>query len=224
VTNSILERFAHLLAIPRLLPTRRIVTRSGARVRGIFPSYRFGKGLHWEADLERRLLYRLEASQRVTEACTQPLTVSIPCDGRQFRVHAGCPHRRSLGCIGLCRVQAAGGAQGPDASRSPGSHRPAPPRSRRALYRGHGRQSRRSHRRAELLAARHRSLRQDYCAGAASKPSRDRNQPARSLWRTAVIAWHSWRAQCARAWAALRRHPPATRLQSAADIAARGER
>lgn len=223
MTTSILECFAHLLHISRLLPTRRIVTRGGARVRGIVPSKRFAKEMHWEADLERRLLYRLEGSQRVTDAYTQPLTVSIPSVGGQFRLHAGCPRRRQFGTAGLCRMQATHRVAKPAASRAPGSHRPTPQIRRHPVHRRDGSQPQRPRCRAELLAARHRSLRQGQRASPASKPSPHRRASARLLRRAGVLARHTWCALCARARSTLFRHTPAAGSNSAADVAARGE-
>ncbi len=56
---------------------RRLVTRGGRRVRGIFPSKKFNRRMHWESSLERDLIHRLEASWLVIDACTQPTTINI---------------------------------------------------------------------------------------------------------------------------------------------------
>lgn len=104
--TTLLSDFARLLDHDPSRRPRRVVTRGGIRVRGIFPSQRFQKALHWESDLERRLIYRLEASWRVQDVCTQPLTVSIPCvDGSRFRLHTGRSHERRTRVHRLYRVQ-----------------------------------------------------------------------------------------------------------------------
>lgn len=88
MTTSLLERFTLLVNQDPLFRPRRIVTRSGVRVRGIFPSTRFNRTLHWESTLERDLIYRLESSWLLSDACTQPTTVSVPStDGTRFQLH-----------------------------------------------------------------------------------------------------------------------------------------
>lgn len=57
---------------------RNIVTRSGARVRGIYFSARFRRGLKWESRLERRLIKACDVSWLVRDALTQPITWTIP--------------------------------------------------------------------------------------------------------------------------------------------------
>lgn len=84
MTTSLLERFALLVNQDPLFRPRRIVTRSGVRVRGIFPSVRFNRTLHWESALERDLIYRLESSWLVSDACTQPTTVRVPSADGDF--------------------------------------------------------------------------------------------------------------------------------------------
>lgn len=91
MTTSLLEKFARLVNQDPLFRPRRIVTRSGVRVRGIFPSVRFNRTLHWESALERDLIYRLESSWLLSDACTQPTTVSVPsADGARFQLHTRC--------------------------------------------------------------------------------------------------------------------------------------
>ncbi len=55
-----------------LMPARRIVTGSGARVRGIYPSHRYGHPIHWEAPTERDLLHVLEFSRLTSNVIHQP--------------------------------------------------------------------------------------------------------------------------------------------------------
>lgn len=92
MTSSIVTKLAYLLDLDPNLRPRRIVTRSGVRVRGIFPSRRFNREMHWESALERELINRLEASWRIADAATQPITMpitSLAADGHQFRLHPG---------------------------------------------------------------------------------------------------------------------------------------
>ena len=62
---------------PRHRP-RRVVTRSGWRVRGITPSLRFRTSLKWESDIEHRLIYRLLTSWLIKDACTQAVRLQFP--------------------------------------------------------------------------------------------------------------------------------------------------
>jgi hypothetical protein len=110
MTSSIVKKLAYLLDLNPDLRPRRIVTRSGVRVRGIFPSRRFDCEMHWEASLERELINRLEASWRIADAATQPITMPIPsltADGHQFRLHPG------LGTSGCERMLGLRGMQTP---------------------------------------------------------------------------------------------------------------
>lgn len=85
MTTSLAAQLALLTGQDPAFRTRRLVTRSGRRVRGIFPSKRFNRGMHWESSLERELNYRLEASWLVADACTQPTTINIRhLDGKNF--------------------------------------------------------------------------------------------------------------------------------------------
>lgn len=224
MTTSILDQFAHLLDIPRLVRPRRVVTRSGARVRGIFPSRRFGKEMHWEASLERRLLYRLEASLRVCDACTQPLTVSIPSfDGGPFRVHAGCDRLRSVGNAGLCRVQALGRAAESETASASGSHRPTPEVRGHSIHRRDRRQPQRPRCRAELLAARHCPFRQGHRHDTAADARRHRGAAAHVLRAIANMGRNAWSALCARTRSALFRYSSAVGRRRPVDVGTRGE-
>lgn len=94
MTTSLAQRLAAQLEQTIQYQPRRIVTRSGARVRGTFPSHHFARPMHWESPLERQLIYRLEASWIAVDAATQPVTLKIPElfgeDGECFRLHPGC--------------------------------------------------------------------------------------------------------------------------------------
>lgn len=57
---------------------RRLITRSGSRVRGAYPSIRFPWELSWETPEERRLIRVAELSQAVLELHTQHVTLNIP--------------------------------------------------------------------------------------------------------------------------------------------------
>jgi len=82
--TSLAEKLAHKLGQP-LVSSRRIVTGSGARVRGIFPSHRFRREMPWESPLERLLVYRLEASWLVQDAVMQPARLAlVGLDGESF--------------------------------------------------------------------------------------------------------------------------------------------
>ena len=108
VIPNLTTRLIKLIGQPLLPPPRRIVTRSGLRVRGIFPSRRFDRAMHWESSIERDLIYRLEASWLVVDAVTQPLTIQIPSgmlDGQRFRLHTGCCVSNSLWPTDLHRMQ-----------------------------------------------------------------------------------------------------------------------
>lgn len=120
MTASLADRFAILVGQDPHFRPRRLVTRSGLRVRGIFPSHRFSREMPWESSLERELVYRLEASWLVQDACTQPTTMSVPSlDGGRFRLHPGCAGRGQARPARLHRVQArpaAGKCRAPSAA------------------------------------------------------------------------------------------------------------
>ncbi len=63
---------------------RRIVTRSGARVRGFHPSLRHQKSLSWETVDERALIKAMDASGATTELASQVMTLEITGDGSTF--------------------------------------------------------------------------------------------------------------------------------------------
>ncbi len=141
MTTSLMERFALLVGRDPLFRPRRIVTRSGARVRGIFPSHRFSRALHWESALERALIYRLECSWLVVDACTQPTTVSVPsADGTRFRLHT---RRACPGCHRATHLHRVQTTASPFEFRTPCSvdrHQKLPPPARGAFCdrdRGH---------------------------------------------------------------------------------------
>lgn len=109
MTSSIVEKLAYTLDLNPNVPPRRIVTRSGVRVRGIFPSRRFDREMHWEAPLEREVINRLEASWWTADAATQPITMLIPsltADGHHFRVHPRLCASRRARTHGMRRMQA----------------------------------------------------------------------------------------------------------------------
>lgn len=63
---------------------RRIVTRSGARVRGFHPSLRHQKSLSWETVDERALIKAMDVSGATTELASQVVTLEIAGDGSTF--------------------------------------------------------------------------------------------------------------------------------------------
>ncbi|NVM89652.1 hypothetical protein FHT32_003309 [Variovorax sp. SG517] len=85
MTTSLRSRFAQLVGQDPSFRPRRVVTRGGHRVRGIFPSARFKRSMHWESGLQWDLVYRLEASWLVADACTRPTTMNVTlADGTPF--------------------------------------------------------------------------------------------------------------------------------------------
>lgn len=64
---------------------RRVVTRSGLHVRGYFPSYKTGRMVSWESQLERKCVWFLEFSPAVCDYTEQPLELQIDISGRQHR-------------------------------------------------------------------------------------------------------------------------------------------
>ncbi|MGJ7531389.1 hypothetical protein [Variovorax sp. GB1P17] len=85
MTTSLQGRFAQLVGQDPSSHPRCVITRGGSRVRGIFPSTRFNIPMHWESGLQWDLVYRLEASWLVADACTRPTTMNVPLeDGTHF--------------------------------------------------------------------------------------------------------------------------------------------
>jgi hypothetical protein len=69
---SALERLQKIIGLERCSPARRIVTGSGARMRGYFSSIRFDKSLPWESPIERDFLRHVEFSNFVVDVESQP--------------------------------------------------------------------------------------------------------------------------------------------------------
>lgn len=63
---------------------RNLVTRSGARVRGIHSSRRFPTPLPWETPEERTLIQVLDASPATAELLSQPAQLEIPTETGPF--------------------------------------------------------------------------------------------------------------------------------------------
>lgn len=78
MATSLVDELIHKLRQGPARQPRRVVTRSGWRVRGITPSARFLTPLTWESDIEHRLIYRLLASWIVADACTQAVRLTVP--------------------------------------------------------------------------------------------------------------------------------------------------
>lgn len=66
--------------------TRKVITRSGARVRGKFPSAKMGKSIHWESLLELDACMLLEFSTGIKAYQEQPRKVQISAPGRSSQV------------------------------------------------------------------------------------------------------------------------------------------
>lgn len=67
------------------MSVRRVVTRSGLHVRGYFPSYKTGRMVSWESQLERKCVWFLEFSPAVCDYTEQPLELQIDVSGKQHR-------------------------------------------------------------------------------------------------------------------------------------------
>lgn len=66
------------------MAVRRVVTRSGRRVRGYFPSRKTGRMVAWESQLERDALYLFEFSPGVLEFREQPERVQFATEDSSF--------------------------------------------------------------------------------------------------------------------------------------------
>lgn len=66
------------------MSSRKVVTRSGRRIRGYFPSYKCGRMIAWESLLERDAILLLEFSQGVVSYGHQPAVIDYS-DGDQMR-------------------------------------------------------------------------------------------------------------------------------------------
>lgn len=68
------------------MAVRKVVTRSGRRVRGYFPSRKMGRMVAWESQLERDALYLFEFSTGVLTYREQPERVHFPM-GEEVRLY-----------------------------------------------------------------------------------------------------------------------------------------
>lgn len=66
------------------MSVRKVVTRSGRRIRGYFPSYKCGRMIAWESLLERDAILLLEFSAGVISYRHQPAVIDYS-DGEQMR-------------------------------------------------------------------------------------------------------------------------------------------
>ena len=66
------------------MSSRNVVTRSGQRIRGYFPSHKCGQMIAWESLLERDAILLLEFSQGVVSYRHQPFVIDYS-DGEQMR-------------------------------------------------------------------------------------------------------------------------------------------
>lgn len=74
--RALLNELMHRTSVDGSFTARNVITRSGARRRGLYAS-RFGQ-LAWEAPLERDLIARLDGSWTCSEVLTQALQFVIP--------------------------------------------------------------------------------------------------------------------------------------------------
>lgn len=72
--NHFAERF------PKIRKPRRLVTRSGARVRGFHHSLRHGDSMPWETPEERGLIQALDTSPATQALVSQSVTIEIESD------------------------------------------------------------------------------------------------------------------------------------------------
>ena len=56
---------------------RRVITRSPTRTVGRFPSLKCGRTIHWESQLERDFVLRLEFDEGVVSYREQPETIEV---------------------------------------------------------------------------------------------------------------------------------------------------
>ena len=76
--NHFAQRF------PRIRKPRRLVTRSGARVRGFHQSLRHGDSMPWETAEERALIQALDTSPATQALVSQAVTIEIEADDGLF--------------------------------------------------------------------------------------------------------------------------------------------
>ena len=76
--NNFAERF------PKIRKPRRLVTRSGARVRGFHHSLRHGDSMPWETPEERALIQALDTSPATQALLSQSVTIEIESDEEIF--------------------------------------------------------------------------------------------------------------------------------------------
>lgn len=75
------------MAVPadQSVRARRVITRSPTRTVGRFPSLKCGRTIHWESQLERDFVLRLEFDEHVVSYREQPETIKVPWQGRTRR-------------------------------------------------------------------------------------------------------------------------------------------
>lgn len=75
------------MAVPadQSVRARRVITRSPTRTVGRFPSLKCGRTIHWESQLERDFVLRLEFDEHVVSYKEQPETIEVPWQGRNRR-------------------------------------------------------------------------------------------------------------------------------------------
>lgn len=76
--NHLAKRF------PKTKKPRRLVTRSGARVRGFHHSLRHGDSMSWETPEERALIQALDTSPATQALVSQSVTIEIESDEEVF--------------------------------------------------------------------------------------------------------------------------------------------
>jgi len=76
--NHLAQRF------PKTKKPRRLVTRSGARVRGFHHSLRHGDSMSWETPEERALIQALDTSPATQALVSQSVTIEIESDEEVF--------------------------------------------------------------------------------------------------------------------------------------------
>lgn len=62
---------------------RRIVTRSGGILRGVFASTKYYKSINWEGDIEKDVVILFEFSHRIVDVVSQPFKVTFMNEDKQ---------------------------------------------------------------------------------------------------------------------------------------------
>lgn len=96
------------------MSVRQVVTRSGLHVRGHFPSYKMGRMVSWESQLERKCIWHLEYSPAVVGYEEQPLELHyVDGEGKARRAIPDFRATLADGCRLLVEVKPAAKLRNP---------------------------------------------------------------------------------------------------------------